>query len=240
MLVCHNLGFRYGNKGKVIWEKPIQFTLGADESTVVTGPGKTTFLRILSGQLKPSGRVELFGNDLWKLRARSKERLLRKVGHIRQRSFFLKGMSVAKVLETSFRGQIDERQEAVDDACSQWGLDARADSGCLSGSESRRLEIARVLLGKPELLLADEPLVFLNSFWIERVVQVLELRKEEGKGTIVALCGSPLSQPFLKRDWSTVSLGGEVAAGGELLVFPIGKNREKWSQIKGQNMEKTS
>lgn len=138
----------------------------AGEIAALVGPsgsGKTTILQLAAGMLAPlTGAVEVFGIEVLRWNETS---LRETVSFLPQRSALLSG-TIRETLALARPGLDDREARAVLAAVAldavvdeRGGLDSRlGESGAgLSGGESRRLALARVLLRRPALLLLDEP-----------------------------------------------------------------------------------
>jgi ABC-type lipoprotein export system ATPase subunit len=129
-----------------------------------SGSGKTTLLNIVAGLAKPTkGTVVLDGDDLWGLSDARRSRLRNKMmGFVFQFPSLLPTLSVLKnvtlPLTFSSNGAAADHGRAVQ-LLEMVGLGDRLRSypRQLSAGQQQRVVIARALVGKPELLLADEP-----------------------------------------------------------------------------------
>jgi branched-chain amino acid transport system ATP-binding protein len=139
-------------------------TFGAGTCGLIgpNGAGKTTFFNVLSGFARPaSGSVRVFGEDLLSMphfrRARwGVRRTFQTEQAIEELSVF---DNVALIVEHARLGGGARRREEVLDAISFTGLDkvAFARVGTLAAGQRRLVEIARAVVGKPRLVLLDEP-----------------------------------------------------------------------------------
>jgi cell division transport system ATP-binding protein len=159
-----NVGLRYGVGGEVL--RDLTFRIEANSFQFLTGPsgaGKTSLLRLLFLSLKPTrGLVTLFGQDIATLTKDALATLRRRIGLVFQDFRLLDHLTtyenVALPLrvqgkeEASYRGEVVELLRWV-------GLGERMHvlPPVLSGGEKQRAAIARALIARPELLLADEP-----------------------------------------------------------------------------------
>jgi ABC-2 type transport system ATP-binding protein len=136
------------------------------------GSGKTTFLRILCGLLKPdSGSGTCLGLDV----ITQSDAIKRRVGYMTQRFSLYEDLSIAENLR--FVADIYEMSaagHAVNDMLESLGLQRRSEqlAGQLSGGWKQRLALAACLIHKPELLLLDEPTAGVDpkarrDFWEE-------------------------------------------------------------------------
>jgi ABC-2 type transport system ATP-binding protein len=136
------------------------------------GSGKTTFLRILCGLLKPdSGSGTCLGRDV----IAESDAIKRRVGYMTQRFSLYEDLSIAENLRfVADIYQMPGATRAVHDMLESLGLQRRSDqlAGQLSGGWKQRLALAACLIHKPELLLLDEPTAGVDpkarrDFWEE-------------------------------------------------------------------------
>src|SRR5579884_1984257 len=138
----------------------------------ITGPsgtGKSTLLSLLSFQYRASkGRVQMFGEDVTHIPREDLPRLRRRVGIVLQDYRLLEHMTVAENVALPLK-VAGESQDTIDDKVEElldWvGLTHHhhARPATLSGGQKQRAAIARAVITKPALLLADEPTGNLDS-----------------------------------------------------------------------------
>jgi len=153
--------------------KGVDLSLGAREVVALvgrSGAGKTTLLYLAAGLCRPSGGRILFdGQDLAKLSSGRLSLLRRRqIGLVFQNNLCLSALPVwenaafALLIEGMAPGQA---RRAAMGMLERVGLEALARSStvALSGGQRRRLGLARAMLGRPRLLLADEPTADLDE-----------------------------------------------------------------------------
>ncbi len=159
-----NVGLRYGKGPEVLRDVSFELEAGAFRMlTGASGAGKTSLLRMLFLASRPTrGLINLFGRDVATLPRRDYPRLRRRIGVVFQEFRLIDHLTtfdnVALPLRvtgksaSSYRGDVMELLKWV-------GLADHADAlpPVLSGGEKQRVAIARAVVGKPDLLLADEP-----------------------------------------------------------------------------------
>jgi len=158
------VSMRYGNGPEVL--RDLTFGLQAGSFHFVTGPsgaGKTTLLRLISLAAQPSeGRLEVFGHDMARASRKARPSIRRRIGVVFQDLLLLDHLSVfdnaALPLRISGRRPPTYRTD-VAELLAWVGLGSRMDSmpATLAGGEKQRLAIARAVVNRPEILLADEP-----------------------------------------------------------------------------------
>jgi putative ABC transport system ATP-binding protein len=174
------------DKAPVVAVSGIDLTLNPGESVALVGPsgcGKSTLLNLLSGVDRPDeGEVRVGGLNL----ARAKEHELvdlrrRVVGVVFQQFHLVPHLTVAEnvALPLSLAGRRDDARVLA--LLERVGLVKRAGHypGELSGGEQQRTAVARALVHRPALVLADEPTGNLDSAAGAAVLDLLdELRRE--------------------------------------------------------------
>lgn len=179
----------------------IDLAIDAGEFVAITGAsgsGKSTLLHMLGGITRPtSGRVLLEGVDLASLDddALAVARR-RRIGFVFQRYNLLPELTLAEnvALPLVLDGIPDHRcDEAAREALAAVGmghrLAHRPDE--LSGGEQQRGAIARALVTKPAIVLADEPTGALDSANSARVVELLEKLAAERQQTVILVTHDP-------------------------------------------------
>lgn len=164
MIRFHNVGLRYGAGPEIL--RDISFTLNPGTFHFLCGPsgaGKTSLLKLLYlGQRPTRGLIHMFGQDIIALSRDKLTPLRQQIGVVFQ-DFRLLGhltafdnvalpLRIAGVPEDEIRRNVAEMLEWV-------GLGDRmhARPPTLSGGQQQRMAIARAVISRPRLLLADEP-----------------------------------------------------------------------------------
>jgi ABC-type lipoprotein export system ATPase subunit len=181
--------------------------VGAGEQWLLlgeSGSGKTTLLHMLGGLLKPAqGRVLVNATDLYALRARQLDQFRgRHIGIVFQQPHLIRSMTVEEnlVLAQTLagmgkdRGRVREVLHALD-------LDHKRSSYPqeLSQGQAQRVGIARALVNRPRLLLADEPTSSLDNRNAGAVIRLLsELASSEGSTLVISTHDDRVKDAFFK------------------------------------------
>lgn len=173
---------------------PVDFTLSAGELVVMkgrSGGGKSTLLNMMAGLLEPSeGEIFLDGQSLYALDDAALSKLRNeRIGVIPQGQTALHNLSVVQnvTLPHLMYRQDDGIETRACELLDSLGIAHLADSypSELSGGEMRRMAVARALICKPQVVLADEPTGDLDD---ENTAVVLStLRRIADEGTAVLL-----------------------------------------------------
>ena len=165
----------------------------AGERWLLAGPsgsGKTTAIHLLAGVLKPSeGRVTVCGQDLAALGEAALDRFRgRHVGIVFQRLHLIGALDVRRnlALAQSLAGlPVDDAR--IDEVLERLALAGKAAArpAALSGGEAQRAAIARAVLNRPALLLADEPTASLDDANAARVLDLLFAEAQACGATLV-------------------------------------------------------
>ncbi|OGY12175.1 MAG: cell division ATP-binding protein FtsE [Candidatus Blackburnbacteria bacterium RIFCSPLOWO2_01_FULL_41_27] len=181
--------------GSISALEDVSFEVEAGEFVFITGPsgaGKTTLVRLLLRDIMPDkGKILIEGKDIGSLKARDLPYYRRKVGVVFQDFKLLFGRTVwenvALALEVAGDGGNDEKR--IKDALDEVGLLDRANlfPKQLAGGEQQRVVIARALVTRPKLILADEPTGNLDPATSRQIVELLDRQtKEDGTTVIMA------------------------------------------------------
>jgi branched-chain amino acid transport system ATP-binding protein len=187
LLELHDVEARYG---------PVQalrgISLEVPEGSVVAvlganGAGKTTTLRAVSGTVKCSGEILFAGKPL-----RGGPEAVAKAGiaHVPEGRGTFTELSVVEILRL---GAYTRRDRSVKADIERMGryfpwIRDRGDQrgGTLSGGEQQMLAVARALMGRPRLLMLDEPSLGLAPLIVREIFRIVrELNEEEGLTVLV-------------------------------------------------------
>lgn len=188
-----NVGLRYGTDREIL--SNISFTLFPGRFYFLTGAsgaGKTSLLKLLYLAQRPSrGAIRMFGTDVI---TQPRDRLpayrrrmgvvfqdFRLVDHLSAFDNVALPLRVSGVREADLQGPVGDMLEWV-------GLAHRADArpATLSGGEQQRVAIARAVIGRPDMLVADEPTGNVDPEMALKLIRLFEALNRLGTTVVVA------------------------------------------------------
>ena len=187
----------------------VNLSIETGEFVSVMGPsgcGKSTLLNLLGLLDEPtSGRVTLDGVVIDRRSDRQLARLRNeKIGFVFQSFHLVPDLPVLDNVEIPLlyrRMNWRERRRACLEAVSRVGLASRARHypSQLSGGQQQRVAIARAIVGRPRLVLADEPTGNLDSAMGDEIVAILRELNEADRATIVMVTHDPRLAALTRR-----------------------------------------
>ncbi len=188
-----NVGLRYGNGPEVL--RDVNFRLQRGDLVFLTGPsgaGKSSLLRLMYLALMPRrGRVEMFGHDVATLSRSQQAALRRRIGVVFQDFRLLDHLTTFDnvALPLLVRGEkLSQFGQNVLELLQWVGLGERvhARPPVLSGGEQQRAAIARAIVSRPELLLADEPTGNVDPALAQRLLRLFVELNRMGTTVVIA------------------------------------------------------
>lgn len=210
MLELEHVHKSYSSPGEKIHAvDDVSMTVEAIEFVAIFGPsgsGKSTLLSLAAGLIAPdSGSVRFEGTDIGSLPKRETLAYRRtKLGIVFQNFNLTAGLdaeenvAIPLLLRRVDRSEARKRaREALDDV----GLSRRAGHtpDRLSGGEQQRVAIARALVGKPKLILADEPTGNLDSATGNEVLELMSAMAREYEAAAIVVTHDPSVAGFADR-----------------------------------------
>ncbi len=208
----------------------IDLTVQAGERVALlgaSGAGKSTLLALLNGSLVASeGDLEVFGQPLATLSPGALRRVQCDIGTVSQDLDLIDQVrvlhnvsagrlgtwSTARALVSLLRSRADDDvRSALHSVGMGWALHERTER--LSGGERQRVAIARLLVQRPRLILADEPVSSLDP---ARAAETLELLRAPAREATLVIS---LHQPELAREHCTRAVG--LRAGRLVFDVPV-------------------
>jgi len=200
--------FNIGNRPNFIL-KDINLKIGEGEFISVMGPsgsGKSTLLNIIGMLDTPSeGSYTFLDQSVYDLKEKHRSELYKKnIGFIFQAYHLIDELTVYENIETPLLYQNvkgAERKAMVADTLDRFQIVGKKDlfPAQLSGGQQQLVGIARALIGKPKLLLADEPTGNLNSKQGEEIMDLFKKINEEDRVTIIQVTHSEKNAEYGDR-----------------------------------------
>ncbi len=170
-----------------------------------TGAGKSTVLKTIYKDIPISdGNLYINGEDVGNIRRRHVPRFRRKIGMVFQDYRLIPDRTVFEniALPLQIEGvSKKEIKDKVHDICEKVGLKRSINNypSQLSGGENQRVSIARALVKKPLVILADEPTGNLDPNVSDEILDLLEIATDSGAAVLMSTHNFPLIQPRKKR-----------------------------------------
>ncbi|MBI4923751.1 MAG: cell division ATP-binding protein FtsE [Devosia nanyangense] len=203
MIEFTNVGLRYGHGPEIL--KDLSFRIQPGSFHFLTGPsgsGKTSLLRLLLLSLKPSrGTVRMFDRDVGNLDQDALLDMRRHIGIVFQEFRLLEHLTTFEnvALPLRVRGEPESVYRSNVSELLEWvGLGERMEAlpALLSGGEKQRAAIARAVIGRPDILLADEPTGNVDPELSLRLVRLFAELNKLGTTIILATHELPLLDAF--------------------------------------------
>ena len=155
-----------------------------------SGSGKTTLLHILGGILKPSyGEVLVAGQPLMRLKPRALDRFRgRHVGLVLQQLHLVDSLTVEdNIILAQFFSRLPPDPYRAREVLADLGLEDKADAYPheLSFGQAQRVAVARAVVNRPTLLLADEPTSNLDDAHAMQTLDLLETQANACRATLL-------------------------------------------------------
>ncbi len=220
LVTVRNLSFSRGDR-KIF--KDISLDIPRGKITAIMGPsgtGKTTLLRLITGQLTPdSGSVEISGVKIHQLSRRQLYEIRRQIGMLFQSGALFTNLDVfenvafplrehTKLPEDMLRDLVLMKLESV-------GLRGARNlmTTELSGGMARRVAMARALMLDPELMLYDEPFTGQDPITMGVLVQLIK-RMNDALGLTSVIVSHDVAETASIADYIYVLSDGQVIGAG--------------------------
>lgn len=218
MIRFENVGLRYGMGPEIL--RDLTFQIEPQSFQFLTGPsgaGKTSLIRLLFMSLRPTrGLINVFGRDLSVINKQDLQELRRKIGLVFQDFRLLNHLTtyenVALPLRVLGKEETEYRADVIE--LLKWvGLGDRmhAMPPVLSGGEKQRAAIARALITRPDVLLADEPTGNVDPPLARRLLRLFIELNKLGTSVVIATHDIALLEQVEARRL--------VLADGRLTIF---------------------
>ena len=203
MVRFENVGMRYGTGKEVLCGVSMRLSPGS--FSFLTGPsgaGKTTLLKLIYLAERPTrGMISLFGQNIAMVKRRELPGLRRRIGVVFQNFRLIEHLSARDNVALPLRvaGFREDRIGREVDELLHWvGLSDHLDDkpATLSGGQQQRIAIARAVIGRPSLLIADEPTGNVDDAIAQRLMRLLEELNKLGTTIVIATHNESLVARF--------------------------------------------
>ena len=220
ILRFEDVAMRYGRAEEVLRDVNFEVETGSFHFiTGASGAGKSSLLKLIYLAEKPSrGRIEMLGRDVVRMPAEERMRMRRRIGVVFQELRLLEHLTAFDNAALPLRIAGHKPQEYRADVAEllAWvGLKDRmgAYPSSLSGGEKQRLAIARAVVARPHILLADEPTGNVDNEAAMRILRLFTELNRLGTTVLVASHDEELvaraGQPVLHlHDGRLIPFGG--------------------------------
>ncbi len=221
VVVLEKVSMRYG-RGEEIFSD-INLALPARSFTFLTGAsgaGKSTLLKLIYLALQPTrGLVRLFGQDIQSGSRKTQQQLKRRIGVVSQDFGLIPHMNVYEnaVLPLMAAGKsISAIEDDAKELLAWVGLGDRiqARPTTLSGGEAQRLAIARAVMNKPDILIADEPTGNVDPAMGQKLLRLFQEMNRTGTTIIIATHDPALTETVIAEKYKIVN--GRLEPGSVL------------------------
>ncbi len=197
------VGLRYGRGPEILTDVTMRLRRGSFTFiTGLSGAGKSTLLKLCYLNLAPSrGLINLFEQDISVMSRHERQTTKRKIGVVLQDFRLMDHLSVFENVALPLRvigeTRVDYSQDVVE--LLQWvGLGHRMNAmpPTLSGGEKQRAAIARAVIAKPDLLIADEPTGNVDPVMAGRLLRLFSEMNRMGTTVLIATHDVELIRDF--------------------------------------------
>lgn len=195
------VGFGYAERPDVLSDISLILPSGSFHFlTGASGSGKSSLLKLITLSERPNqGRIALFGEDATLVSAKDRPRFRRRMGVVFQDFRLLDHLSVFDNAALPRRLRGDKPADYgpdVEEMLAWVGLGDRMGERptSLSGGEKQRLAIARAVMARPELIVADEPTGSVDPVMAEKLLKLFQSLNRQGVTVLIASHDEALAQ----------------------------------------------
>lgn len=190
MITTKNIKFSYSKEQEFVFP---DLYCEAGNTILITGDsgkGKTTYLHILAGLLRPkSGEITIDTTNVLALSEKETDNFRGKnIGVVFQKSYFIAALTVLENLEmASWLASGKKQTDRAKKLLQQLDIENQASKlpSQLSIGQQQRVSIARALMNEPKVLLVDEPTSSLDDKNAEKVIELLTFLSKEYKAALL-------------------------------------------------------
>lgn len=222
-----SIGLRYGGGAETLSDINLSLVEGGFYFlTGASGAGKTSLLRLLYLAQRPSrGVLKLFGEDVVMMPRSRLPGFRRRIGVVFQDFRLVSHLSAYDNIALPLRiAGLDEAQvdEPVREMLDWVGLGDRAEArpATLSGGEQQRIAIARAVITRPDILVADEPTGNVDPEMAQRLIGLFEALNRLGTTIVIATHDLPLISTVAEAQMMRLDKGRLIDPTGALRYPP--------------------
>ncbi len=205
MIITKNIQFHY-QRNRQKFKFP-DICLGYSEDLLIlgnSGIGKTTFLHIIAGILKPKNGKVIINNTTTNSLTNSKLDQFRgqNIGLVFQKKYAIQSLSVIKNLKSRlYFSKTILKDDEIDNLLDK--LELLKYKHCkineLSEGQLQRFSIAMAIIHKPSILLADEPTSSLDDENCKKVIELLKNQAKETNANLIVITHDQRVKPYFKK-----------------------------------------
>lgn len=200
------IAYRYPESDKLL--KFPDVACQAGHSVLITGPsgcGKTTWLHLIAGLLNcTEGKIVIDNRSMAALSRKGRDAFRSKnIGLVFQKTHFIESLNVWDNLCLFQKLSLGKTEtEVLNELLDSLSLTQHATRypGSLSQGEAQRLSVARALVHKPKVLLADEPTASLDDLRTERTIQLLLQQAKKYQAALIVVSHDTRLRTLLDRN----------------------------------------
>lgn len=190
MLVVKNVSYEFP-RGPVLTFP--DWTVASNQHSLILGPsggGKTTFLHLLGGLLRPkTGSIFLRDCEIQDMSSSALDHFRgAHIGFVFQRPHLLHSLTVLDNIRlATFFGRKSEHTQRIDDVMQELGIGElkKRKAHEISQGQAQRVAIARAVINQPDVIFGDEPTASLDDESCETVIQLLKKQAEKCHATLI-------------------------------------------------------
>lgn len=221
LITIRDLHFSWDRKREIF--SGVSLDIPEGKVTAIMGPsgtGKTTLLRHIGGQIRPTkGSVKVDGLEIPKLKRKALYEARRRMGMLFQSGALLTDLSVFENIAFPIREHYSFPESMIRDIVLMKlelvGLRGARDlmPSELSGGMSRRVALARAIVLDPVLMMYDEPFTGLDPVTLGTIVSLIK-ELNESLGLTSVIISHDIHETFSIADYVCILSEGKVAAAG--------------------------
>lgn len=172
-----------------------------------SGSGKTTLLHLVAGLLRPAqGKIVVADQDITRMSQSALDKFRgQHIGLVFQKPHLITALSVQQnLMLAQYMANLPTDKVRIDEILSDLGLKHKRESrvSALSQGEAQRISIARALLNKPKVIMADEPTSSLDDDSCEQVITLLQKQANKYQATLLISTHDQRVKDRIPQSWT--------------------------------------